>query len=71
VSAQGGAAGDGVPVAGEGAGGAEQVVRDRGADCPRSVRGELARGQVRQGPSMTSDGSVALADLPRSGRLAW
>src|SRR5688572_19529597 len=36
VAAQGGAAGDRVCRTGEGAGGAEQVVGDRGADRPRT-----------------------------------
>ena len=35
--------------AGEGAGGAGEVERDRGEDEPGAVRGEAARGQVRQG----------------------
>jgi hypothetical protein len=46
VTAQGLAAGDGLPVAAQGAGGAQQIVRDRGADGPRTVGGEAPRGHV-------------------------
>jgi hypothetical protein len=39
-----------VALACEGAGGMEQVVRDRGAQCPGGVGAEVPGGQVRQGP---------------------
>jgi hypothetical protein len=64
-----------VTFADEGAGGAEQVVRDRGADRPRSVRGELAGGQVRQGAvddvgqDGLDDGVLAVGDVGLRGRL--
>jgi hypothetical protein len=43
VAAQGGAAGYGVMTAGEGAGGAQQVVGDHRAGQPGAVRGEQPR----------------------------
>ena len=50
VAAQGGAARDGVLAAGEGAGGAQQVVRDHRAAQPGAVRGEQPGRDVRQRP---------------------
>ena len=46
VAAQGGAARDGVVAAGEGAGGAQQVVRDHRAGQPGAVGGEQPRGYL-------------------------
>ena len=48
VAADGGAAGLGVGEAGQGAGGAQQVVRDRGERQPGRVGREAAGGQVRE-----------------------
>jgi hypothetical protein len=46
VAAQGGAAGFGVGEAGQGAGGAQQVVADRGAGEPGGVGGEEPGGSL-------------------------
>ena len=50
VAAQRGSSGLGAGEAGQGPGGTQQVVADGGAGQPGGVRGERARGQVRQGP---------------------
>src|SRR6266702_6589726 len=50
LAAQCRAAGEGMAVAGQGAGGAEQVVAARRADGPRTVGRELARWHVGQWP---------------------
>jgi hypothetical protein len=50
VAADGGCADPGVAAAGEGAGGAEQVVREGGDGQPGGVGGERAIWQVGQGP---------------------
>ena len=79
LAAQGRAAGHGMLRAGQGAGGAEQVVGDRRADRPGAVRGEPARGQVGQG-SVDQVGEDGLDDrvptvgdvgLARSARGCW
>ena len=54
VAADGGAAGLGVGEAGQGAGGAQQVVRDSGAGQPGGVGGEEPDGRCASGPSVTS-----------------
>ncbi len=48
LSAQRGAAGEGVALAGQGSGGVEQLVGDRGGEHPGGVRVEASGGQVRQ-----------------------
>ena len=70
VGAQGGAAGEGVAAGvGEGAGGAEQVVADRGEDAPGGVGGEGAGGLVgpvavdQVGPDGFADGVSAVGDV--------
>jgi hypothetical protein len=66
AGAQGGCAGPGVQCAGQRAGGAGEVVRDRGADQPGVVRAEVSRGQVRErgvlqvGDDLLDDGVVTV-----------
>ena len=75
VAAQGRSAGDSVNGAGQGAGGAEQVVGERGADRPGTVRWESAgwhvcEGSVDQvGEHGFDDGVSAVGDVGGSGRL--
>lgn len=55
--------------AGQGAGGAGEVVGDRGADQPGGVRGEHPRGQVRErgvlqvGDDLLDNGVIAVGGL--------
>jgi hypothetical protein len=69
VAAVGGAAGLAMGPAGQGRGGAQQVVGDGGAGEPGGVGGELARGQVCQGAvvavgeDLLDDGVVAVLVL--------
>ena len=69
--AQGRGAGTGMPAAGQDAGGAGEVVGDRGADQPGGVRGERAGGQVREwavlqlGDGLLDDGVVAVGGSRR------
>jgi hypothetical protein len=83
VAADGGGAGPGVAAAGEGAGGAHDVVRDGGDGQPGGVGAELAGRQVRQravvqvGEELLDDGVAAvlllgLDQLVRAvGETAW
>ncbi len=50
LAAQRRTAGEGMPMAGEGAGGAQQVVGHRGAEGPRAVGVKQAGGLVGQRP---------------------
>ena len=69
VAAQRGAAGSGVGQAGQGAGGAQQVVRDGSAGRPGRIGGERARWHVRERPvgdvgeDLFHDGVVAVLPL--------
>jgi hypothetical protein len=75
VAAQRRTAGGRVAVSGEGAGGAEQVVRDRRADRPRGVGRELARRQMGQrsvddvGQDGLDDRVLAVGDVGLGGVL--
>ena len=66
VAAQRGAAGPGVGEAGQGSGGAQQVVRDGGAGRPRRIGGKRAGWHVRERPvgdvgeDLFHDGMVAV-----------
>lgn len=62
VAAQGGATGHGVATAGEGAGGAQQVMRNRRAVQPGAVGGEqpLGEGMCAGGPSIKSATVVSM-----------
>src|SRR5829696_96039 len=75
VATQGGATGEGVSGrAGDGAGGAEQIVGNRGEHGPGRVGGERAGGLVcprtvdEVGPDLLADGVVAVGDV---GLVDW
>jgi hypothetical protein len=72
VAAQGDAAGDGAfRRADDGAGGAEQVVGDRGEHGPGSVGAERAGGLAGQGPSMRSNQTCSQMAWSRWVMSAW
>src|SRR5664280_2190073 len=75
LAADGGAAGQGVPVAGEGPGGAQQVGTDGGADGPRTIGRKTARRLMGQrsideiGEHRLDDGVASVGDVSSGGRF--